>query len=182
MEDNLHIILAKANWCGHCKNFEPIYTMAEQIYKDNKFLKNYNIEFEQYDMADDDGKNKFMLNHLGAIDKIKGYPTVMINIRNLRDKKNEYYEISHSERDFNKKTEQEQILSGSNNFLTNIENLLKTIESDGKIQYVQAGGKIQCVQAGGFTNDKVSHSSIENEIYRKKYLKYKSKYIELKNT
>lgn len=179
MEDEIHIILAKANWCGHCKNFEPIYTMAEKIYKDNKFLKNYNIEFEQYDMADDDGKNKFMLNHLNAIDKIKGYPTVMINIRNLSDKKNEYHEISHSERDFNKRDEQEQILSGSNNFLTNIENLLKSLESDGKVQYVQAGGS---GSNSGYTNNTVSHSTLENEMYRKKYLKYKSKYIELKNT
>lgn len=188
MKDEIHILLAKANWCGHCKKFEPIYENATKNFKNNAFLKKYNIEFEIFDLANDDVKNKFMLNHFKAMDKIKGYPTVIVNIRNSNDKKNEYRVISHTERDQEKESEEEKIISGSDKFLNNIENLLKSLESDSKVEYVQAGGGVGGGGVGGgrvgggvAVNSNLSHSTLQDELYRKKYLKYKSKYMELKN-
>jgi len=161
MSDKIKIILARANWCGHCKDFEPIYDLSQIFYKNNKFLKEYNINFENYDMADNDIKNKFMLNHFNAMDQIEGYPTILINIKNKEN--NKYYNIQHTVRDYKISNNKEQIENAALRFLDNISNKIKSLNSDNKILYTQTGGKNQ------------------NELYKKKYLKYKSKYLNLKN-
>ena len=164
MKPEILIILVKAGYCGHCKNFEPIFKTAKNTYKSNDFLKKYNIKFEEYDIANEDIKNIFMINHYNAMDKIKWYPTIFVNIRDTSNKKNtinEYSTIEHTVIGTDNKNEEE----AAQNFLTNIVNYLKTRKTDSKTLYTQTGG----------------YNSFNNEIYKKKYFKYKSKYLELKN-
>lgn len=167
MSQEILIIMAKAGYCSHCKNFEPIYEIAKNIYKSNNFLKNYNIKFEDYDMVNNDIKNTFIINHNDIKDKIKWYPTIFVNIRDTSDKNNiinEYSTIEHTIID-PKIEEKKQQEDAANRFLENIVNRIKTLEAENKITYLQTGGL----------------NLSNNDIYKKKYLKYKSKYYELKN-
>ena len=168
MSEKITLLLAKANWCGHCKKFEPIYDHSEEKYKNNKYLNKYEIKFEKYDLADDNEKNKFMLSHFKAMDKVKGYPTLFVNIRD--GKKNDYHMISHTQEDQSIKGDEARRIDASEKFLENVSNLLKSLESDSKVSYVQTGGNMTLPQ-----------STLEDEVYRKKYLKYKTKYLELKS-
>lgn len=165
MSQEIIIILAKAGYCGHCKNFEPIFKTAKNIYKSNNFLKDYNIKFDEYDMVEQDMNNTFTITHNKIKDDIRGYPTVFINIRDVGDKKNivnDYMMIEHVI--INPKIDEEkQVEEAAKRFLENIVNGIKTLKSDSKIEYIQTGGMAV------------------NEIYKSKYLKYKSKYHELKN-
>lgn len=165
MSQEILIVLAKAGYCTYCKDFEPIFKTAKNIYKSNDFLKDYNIEFNEYDMVKPDISNTFMITHNKIKDDIKGYPTVFVNIRDDSDKKNiinEYEMIEHVIID-TKINEKKQVEEAAKRFLENIINGIKTLKSDSKIAYIQTGG-----------------TSI-NENYKSKYIKYKSKYHELKN-
>jgi len=169
MSEKITVILARANWCGHCQHFEPIYEESEKKYKDNKYLQNYTIKFDNFDLANDDVKNGFMLGHYNAMEKISGYPTVLVNITDEKNKKNNYHIIEHTLIDEKINDKNKQIIEASERFLNNISNVLKSLNSDGSILYVQTGGAMVNYQ-----------TSMQEELYRKKYLKYKSKYIELK--
>lgn len=165
MSQEILIILAKAGYCKYCKDFKPIYEIAKDKCKLNDFLKDYNIKFDDYDMANNDVRNTFMITHNKIKDQIKWYPTVFVNIRNTSDKKNminEYRPIEHTIIDpkIDEKKQQEE---AAKRFLENIKNGIKTLQSDSKTNYIQTGG------------------TSKNEIYKSKYLKYKSKYYELKN-
>ena len=158
------VIFVKADWCGHCKNFTKIYDEAIKLYKLNNFLNNYNVNFEVYDIENNDRKNILSINHYEIIDKISGYPTIFIKSTNKLDKtRNIYDQIDHtvinSEININNQKNE-----AANRFILNIVNYLKTLESDNTSLFIQQGGT---------TNTK-------NEVYRNKYLKYKSKYLELK--
>lgn len=164
MKKEILIIFVKSGHCGHCRNFEPIYEIAKNIYESNDFLKKYDIKFEDYDMANDNIKNTFIISHNDIKDKIQWYPTIFINIRDVSDKNNiinSYSSIEHTiiNQKINEKNQEEE---AAKRFLENIVNGLKTLESDSKTLYIQQGG-------------------LNDEIYKKKYLKYKSKYYELKN-
>lgn len=166
MSQEILIILAKAGYCKYCKDFEPIFKTAEDICKSNDFLKDYNIKFDDYDMANNDVRNTFMITHNKIKDQIKWYPTVFVNIRDTSDKKNminNYITIEPTIIDpkIDEKKQQEE---AAKRFLENIINGIKTLQSDSKTNYIQTGG------------------TSKNEIYKSKYLKYKSKYYELKNT
>lgn len=165
MKQEIIIILTKAGYCSHCKNFEPIFTIAKNIYKSNDFFKNFNVKFEDYDMVNNDIKNTFTINHNSIKDKIQWYPTVFVNIRDTNDKNNiinVYLPIEHTVVD-TKIDEKNQQQEAAKRFLQNIINSIKTMESENKITYMQTGGEKSL-----------------NDNYKKKYLKYKSKYHELK--
>ena len=173
-KNKITIILIRAEWCGHCKNFEPIYKKAEEIYKNAQngsktkktngeetnreeiieFLKEYDIKFENYDHSDESVKNIYMINHGENKNQIEGYPTIFVKIE--KNGINEYKTINHTFDDSTQKKDAET------RFLENIMNVIKTQKSDNKILYIQQGGN----------ND---------EIYKIKYQKYKSKYLKLKN-
>jgi thiol-disulfide isomerase/thioredoxin len=160
MSQEITIILTKAIWCSHCQNFEPIYEKSKTLYKLNDYLKDLNIKFEDYDMADNDVNNTFNLNHIDIKDKIQGYPTVYI--KNIINKKNNYIQLDHTVID-NKINIKEQINEASKRFLDNIINCLKTINSDNKSLFIKRGG----------------NNTLKNDFYKNKYLKYKSKYIKI---
>jgi len=166
MKKEILIIFVKSGHCGHCRNFEPIYEIAKNIYESNNFLKKYNIKFEDYDMENNDIKNTFIINHNDIKNKILYYPTIFINIRDISDKNNiinDYLPIEHTI--INPKINEKNQEEAAKRFLDNIVNGLKTLESENKIQYIQQGGL----------------NISKDEIYKKKYLKYKSKYYKLKN-
>lgn len=166
MTKEFTVILAKANWCGHCQHFVPIYEESLKNHINDKYLNQFKINFKDYDMANSDDKNNFTINHFNATEMITGYPTVLVNVYDKEKKENKYYTISHTVIDENLK-KKDQLQDASSKFLVNIANLIKSIESDGKSTFVQTGGSID------MSNYK---TSLQEEIYRKKYLKYKSKY------
>ena len=52
MKENseIKVILSKVGWCGHCTDFLPVFNESKNLIKNNKTLKNVNIDFEVYDM------------------------------------------------------------------------------------------------------------------------------------
>lgn len=177
MTQKISIILTRANWCPHCQHFEPIFEIAKNTYKKHDYLKDFEIGFEDYDLASDDIKNTFMLNHHNIKDKIQGYPTVFVNLKNKTSKQNEYFSIEHTVVD-NNIEESKQQNEAAKLFLTNIENGLKSFNSENKVLFIQKGGNKlnHCGIEGGSINVK------NNDIYKAKYIKYKSKYIEFKKS
>lgn len=167
MEQIISIILARSSTCPHCIDFEPIYEKAKNIYKLNKFLSKHNIKFEDYNLADNNVRNTFYINHNDVKDKIQWYPTIFVNIRDTQDKNkitNDYLTIEHTVVN-TKLDNSKQIEEAAQRFLENIINVLKTSESDNKVSFIQTGGI----------------SNYSNANYKNKYLKYKTKYLELKN-
>ena len=157
------VILIKADWCGHCKEFFPIFDKANKEIGKNSEYKN--IEFISYDThtkelinhnhnkndKDENDKNKSTestypyANEIGEVD---GYPTIVVIVE-----KND-----GNEKKILKKIIEERG-SDSKEFNEIIINTIKNLESDGKSEFVQVGG---------------------NKNYEFKYIKYKSKYLELK--
>lgn len=170
MSKKVTVILAKAGWCGHCKDFEPIFEETKNNFKEEKNLNDHDVNFLEYDLATDDGKTNFAISHTNALKMVEGYPTVLVNIYDKNNKNNKYYTIDHTIVKENIKDDSEKNKEASKRFLTNISNLIKSIDSGNKVLYLQKGGDIQNYK-----------TSLDEEIYRKKYLKYKSKYLELKN-
>lgn len=62
--DCVTVLLFKADWCGYCKNFEPLYKRLEQ-----KFPKVHFVEFEE--TANKDEIKQFPF-------EIAGYPTIVL--------------------------------------------------------------------------------------------------------
>lgn len=175
MDYKFTVILAKADWCHFCKEFEPIFEYSIKKYKDNDDLKNYTIKFEKFNMADSDIEKKFIANHDIAYEKIQGYPTVFLNITNSEKKINNYCIIPHTSKDKKIISDDQQIDEASKRFLENIVNLLKTLNSDSSVLFV----KIDNDNDNGNLNTNLK--SDKKIMYKKKYLKYKSKYTKLKN-
>ncbi len=192
MTQKISIILTRANWCPHCQHFEPIFENAKNTYKKQDYLKDFEIKFEDYDLANDDVNNTFMLNHNDIKDEIQGYPTVFVNLKNKTSKQNNYFTVEHTVIDSNI-DKSKQIEEATEKFLQNITNGLKSLDSENKVLFIQKGGhylnnknqldqlnqlnKLNQCGIGG------SISDIKNkDLYKAKYLKYKSKYIQLKNS
>jgi thiol-disulfide isomerase/thioredoxin len=191
------VLLVKANWCGHCTTFFPIFSQA------NKEIGNHtdkNIEFISYDTAtkdliyhhkddkdDDKDDDKYDDKDKVYIKKsenqetypyekknnnepeVKGFPTIFLVIVN----NDNTFEKKPIENRGTKPTE----------FINSVLDTIKTFESDGKIEYIHINNdddedddedededenKKQTIMVGG------------NRNYESKYLKYKSKYLELK--
>ena len=88
----LKVILSKVEWCGHCKDFLPVFNESKNLIKNNKIFKNVNINFEVYDMEED--KGIFETKYGDLVDKVEGYPTVFLaQIKN--EKLSKTVEIGH---------------------------------------------------------------------------------------
>ena len=134
----LKVILSKVGWCGHCTDFLPVFNESKKLIKNNKTLKNVNVDFEVYDMEQD--KGIFETKYAELVDKVEGYPTVFLaQIKN--DKLSKTIEIGHKK---------------------DPEDFVKLIGDAYKSFSNQTGG------------------NLEDDMYKQKYLKYKSKYILLK--
>jgi thiol-disulfide isomerase/thioredoxin len=178
MSQKINVILAWAHWCHFCNDFKPIYDMAKEMYKKSKELDNYDIEFEDYNIADDKIIGIFKLNHFEIKDKITGYPTIFINVKNTEKKNNkknnQYLQIEHTIINKNDKNNEKQLYEeAAKKFITNISIALKNINSD-RVLITQQGGNIKYNES--------KRNFLNEEQYKKKYLKYKSKYLELKKS
>lgn len=166
------IILVKAEWCGHCIHFTPIFKKVIELSKNNNFFKNIKIaeyEVEKKNSNDISELNKLKIEHPYLIDKVQGYPTIFIIIEKDGKKIIDTINQTFIEKDDDK----EEIKKAAEDFLQNAENKIKTMYSDNKTTYEPQNG------GGKFINN---HQTSNDEIiFRKKYLKYKSKYIELQN-
>lgn len=168
MSQKISIILTRANWCPHCQHFEPIFENAKKLYKKNDYLKDLEIGFEDYDLANDDVRNTFMLNHNDIKDKIQGYPTVFVNLKNKTSKQNDYFTIEHTVKNNDDNVdESKQIEQAAMKFLINVSNGLKNLDSENKVLFIQKGGNNlnknfntnnnlnKCVVSGGSLNIKI---------------------------
>lgn len=91
----LKVILSKVDWCGHCKDFLPVFNESKNLIKNNKTLKNVSVDFEVYDMEQDQGI--FETKYSKLVDKVEGYPTVFLaQIKN--DKLLKTVEIGHAQK------------------------------------------------------------------------------------
>lgn len=182
MDIKIYVILARAEWCGHCQKFEPVYNVVKEIYKKNDFLTNYEIQFDDYNLADDNIRNTFLLNHGDISDKVQFYPTIFVGFKNKKNKTIDYITIEHTAipnedelklqelRNDEKKYDalkKKLEIECAKKFISNIINGIKSFESDNKILYTQAGGS--------------KLMNVDESIYKNKYLKYKTKYLKLKN-
>ena len=87
------VILSKVEWCGHCKDFLPVFNKSKNLIKNNNMFKNVNMDFEVYDMEQD--KGIFETKYGELVDKVEGYPTVFLaQIKN--DKLSKTVEIGHA--------------------------------------------------------------------------------------
>ncbi len=114
-------------------------------------------KFSYYDFADDapsPNKDNFENDHAELSNSIEGYPTIF-----LKTGGGKHTQISPSiikNNDINKAVK---------DFINNIENGYKSLLSDGKIKYINL--------EGGFMED--------DFLFKNKYMKYKQKYLKLKN-
>jgi thiol-disulfide isomerase/thioredoxin len=76
-KQELKVILSKVAWCGHCTNFLPVFNKSQKLTKNNKYLKDTNVNFEVYDMEEDLAKFKSN-NYEDLLPQINGYPTVIV--------------------------------------------------------------------------------------------------------
>jgi hypothetical protein len=89
----LKVILSKVEWCGHCKDFLPVFNESKNLIKNNNMFKNVSVDFEVYDMEQD--KGIFETKYGELVDKVEGYPTVFLaQIKN--DKLSKTVEIGHA--------------------------------------------------------------------------------------
>jgi thiol-disulfide isomerase/thioredoxin len=92
--EELKVILSKVEWCGHCTDFLPVFNESKNLIKNDKILKNININFEVYDMEQD--KGIFETKYKNLVDKVEGYPTVFLaKVKN--DKISHTVEIGHAQ-------------------------------------------------------------------------------------
>lgn len=167
MSHKIVIILAKASWCPHCVHFTPIYEMAKQKIKPN-LIDNCSINFVSFELDKQNEKLKFDKDYPGLSLFLKGYPTVYIHM--TENKNNTTPTIDTIDHTIATEQGNKGNIQAAEEFIQNIVNKYKSIKSGNKVEYVS-------VQRGGMNNFR---TSLEESNYRNKYLKYKSKYLELK--
>jgi len=168
MQDKIKIILAKASWCPHCIHFTPIFDLAKEKITKSKELLNSEILFESYDLDDENIKNKFMQEHKGLMDYLKGYPTVYFS---LVEGNNQTPRTEFIEHTVVKDNTEKGLTEAVDEFINNIVNKYKSLKSGNKELHMS-------VQTGGMFNNITTMDEVN---YRKKYLEYKFKYLKLKN-
>jgi hypothetical protein len=184
------VVLTKVAWCGHCKEFQEIFNNIESRIKQNETLKDKNIILEKYDMEVDESKfakkyNKFM-------EKIDGYPTILLNVKNDKNKMQGEV-IEHTVIEPNNKLKKEELIDiATDKFISKIESRYKSITNNEKDTFVNLeGGTNNCCtnegcMIGGGKKDNaqpkaLSAPNINNaNNYKYKYIKYKNKYMQLK--
>ena len=164
----IKIVLVKANWCGHCKTFEPLYEEAKKKYKKIDFLVNNITDFFKYDEKE---KENFTKDYSEKIfSSIVGYPTVLLIVSDKTKNKDDEDKHKIHEINTTKKTDSKTENEAVNEFLKNIEAKLRTILSPNKDTHVNTG----VLNGGGNVKNNTNYID-----YKKKYYKYKNKYLKL---
>ena len=173
--NNFDIILTKTLTCPYCVAFEPIWDeSAKKTEGLSKQIGGKTINFKSYNMKDQGDVNSLNKDYLGLTELIDGYPTVFIHFDH--DGKIKVVQVEHtsihrggSMFGSNNNNNKEEVEEAAKKFLNNIVNAYKTATSDNKAVHVD-------VRGGGYSN------IFANSVYKEKYLKYKAKYLELKNS
>jgi thiol-disulfide isomerase/thioredoxin len=158
---DIEIILVKADYCRYCKMFLPIYEKTtEKGIKELPSTKFHIMEMDEN--VNPNAREKFV-NKYGnnLLQQIEGYPTVFIKLS--KDNKDLFATVEHTMNKNGKDSGEKEAIEL---FKENILNAYKTLNSDGKDEYltVQTGGNLIDIQ------------------YKRKYLKYKEKYLKLKHS
>lgn len=169
MTQNIKILFSYSTTCSHCFDFLPIYIKALRILKNNSMkidnikisdIINYNFHtgnFKNIEMDDIDDSNNYYKNNYGdIINSIESVPTIYI----LDSKNNIISEVIHLSHDPEKINDNKEKYALE--FINNIKN-----------NVIQKNG-------GSFQNNYEENNYEENN-YQEKYLKYKIKYLKLKN-
>lgn len=162
MVKDLKVILAKADYCGHCSDFLPIFKRTEEIAK--KELPNAEFVIEEMDTrinpsAHQNFKSKYSED---IYNKVQGYPTVLLILE--KDGKKTNTTVEHAAG---------KLEESAKKFLNNVLNGYKTLKSGSSKTFVSVEN-----QEGG-SCCKVNKINNQDEKYKAKYIKYKSKYLEL---
>ena len=145
MDDNIKLILLKSSGCGHCTSFIPIFEKVK-----NSKLYNCSI----YDTEDKKNYVLFKDSYPDIIEKFDGaVPTIYAIV-------NDKFQEVKSARV--KGDSNEELNNAVDEFINNINNSIKTLQSENHTVYVQTGGN---------KNEKY---------YKQKYIKYKTKYLQKK--
>jgi thiol-disulfide isomerase/thioredoxin len=185
----IKIVLVKASWCSHCRTFEPLYEEAKKKYKKIDFLVDNIIDFFKYDINEEKEKKKFTDDYSEKIfSSIVGYPTVLLIISDNDKHKDDESKHKIHEINTTKKTDKKTEGEAINEFLNNIEAKLKTILSENKNTYINTETETETESKIDTEEEKeekvhTGGAVIKNNInyidYKKKYYKYKHKYLKL---
>ena len=167
MSHSIKIIVAGTTWCGFCKGFFEILGKVKETIKSSD-VEGCKIDYEVFKLDESGEKQRFQNEYPGLSDYIEGYPTVFFQMQEVGSKERPKTElINHT---VIKEKGDKGIEKASTEFIENIRNKYKSMKS-GKSVFVS-------VQRGGMLN---YMTTLEDENYRNKYLKYKSKYLNIKN-
>jgi hypothetical protein len=200
------VVLTKVAWCDHCKDFQEIFNNIESRIKHNETLKDKKIVLEKYDMQLDE--SKFAKKYNQFMKKIDGYPTVLLNIKDDKNKmKGEV--IEHTVIEPNNKLKKEELINiATDKFISKIESRYKSITNNEKDTFVnlEGGSNNCCTNEGcmigggkGIFDDKknnnipktllkskiinstntTNNTNTDTNNYKYKYIKYKNKYMQL---
>ncbi len=202
---NCKIILVKANWCGHCHHFFPIFKKANKLNsnKDIKYLS-YDTatkEYIEHDKSDDDenqdeSKNKyknkssreFKNDYPKLENSISGFPSVVIILKDKDGKEIDNMLIEHVIIDDKEgKTLNEKYKKAAERFNKNVLNGMNTLKSGKKTLYVEANdnklgerimeqrGGKKCGEFCSLNKDKNEEEDNDDD------LEYKNKYYKYKS-
>jgi hypothetical protein len=153
----IYVTLYKAKWCGYCNRFKPDWEIIKSVFNNNSIKselikQNIAISFDEYD----DEENKDVIVRAG----IKSYPTIRVTIKDINKKT---FDIEDNERELTAFTN--KILEGTS------KELIKMVLNE--INMIQNKKNM----SGGYFN----YVSKPNLKYYGEYLKYKQRYLSLKN-
>lgn len=162
MGENLKVILAKADYCGHCKDFLPIFERTVELSK--KELPNSKFEIEEMDTRINPSAHQNFKSKYGEdiYNKVQGYPTVILILEKDGEKTN--ITVEHAAGGLEESAKK---------FLNNVINGYKTLKSGVNKTFVS----VENQEGGSYC--KVNKVNNQDEKYKAKYIKYKSKYLEL---
>lgn len=159
------VILIKTSWCGHCKNFEPIFNNTNEFLKKDKKLKKNNFNMKSFDFANETIKKKFEDEYGKVAQYIDGYPTVFLRSESKNNVKYTTVETAHEDGAI--KENDKRLNNATEKFVKNIKESYDSLSA-------QKGGSYDCML------EKSLENHLSDIYYKKKYENYKNKYLKLK--
>jgi thiol-disulfide isomerase/thioredoxin len=182
---DITIVLTKMTWCSHCKDFQEIFDNIKSRLKNNKLLKDKTVILEMYDMEQNEAL--FAEKYKDYMSKIDGYPTVLIFIKNDKNKiQGDIIEHTVIEQ-IDNKNKQKLINNATDMFISKVESKYKSVINGKGDEYINVEGGTTMSGGGGVGKCRLdalisSHdNSMEEKNYKQKYIKYKTKYLNLLN-
>lgn len=80
--DNYKVKLFYADWCGHCRNFKPIWEQFKNFLKENTSLRNTDNKIIKIVTEEYNDSNVMEL----EIERVEGFPTIIIYKNNTEDR------------------------------------------------------------------------------------------------